>query len=77
MSPDFSGRLCYPVFVLIGILTQVNLVQKSAEIFIPFWVLVDLLILELILKTMNGNEKYIVMTAAKEYLPAFNQGLES
>lgn len=76
VSPHFNGWLCYLVFVFIGILTQVNLVQKSAEIFIPFWELFDLIV-ELILKMVNGNEKYIVMIAAKEYLPAFNQGHES
>lgn len=76
MSPHFNGWLYYPLFVFTGILTQVNLVQKSAEIFIPFWELFDLIV-ELILNMVNGNEKYIVMIAAKEYMPAFNQGHES
>lgn len=76
VSAHFNEWLCYLVFVFIGILTQVNLVQKSAEIFMPFWELFDLIV-ELILRMLNGNEKHIVMIAAKEYLPAFNQGPES
>lgn len=75
MSPDFNGWLCYPVCVIIGIVTQLNLVQKSAETSIPFWELLDLIV-ELILKMVNGNEKNVAMTAAKEYLPVFTQGRE-
>lgn len=56
-------------FVFIGILTQLNLVQKLAELSISFWKLFDLKV-ELILKMVNGNEKYIVMITAKEYLSA-------
>lgn len=33
--------------------------------------------MELILKIVNGNVNYKVMIVIKEYLPAFNQGLES
>lgn len=35
--PDFNGWFCYPVFMFIGIVTQINLVQKSGEISIVFW----------------------------------------
>lgn len=72
MSPHFNEWLCYPVFVFIGILTQVNLVQKSAETFIPFWELPGLIV-ELILKPANGKGQQTVVTAAQGYLPAFNQ----
>lgn len=81
MSPDFNGWPCYPVFVLTGFLAQVNLVQKSAETsvlicfenpFHPSWELFNFIV-ELILKMVNENEKYIAMIA-KEYLLTLNQG---
>lgn len=71
--------------MFIGFLAQVNLEQKSAEAFIliclenlfhPFWESFDFIV-ELILKKVNGNEKYIVMIAPKECLLALNQGRES
>lgn len=85
MSPDFNGWLCYPVFVFVGFLAQVKLVQKSAETFIliclenpphPFWESFDFIV-ELILKMVNGNGKYTVMISPKECLLALNQGRES